>query len=65
MAELLIKLGQLECACQGCGELFPLDQLCQDLVCAGCHKTEPIEDCRNDVQVNAIRAKAGLPPVKR
>jgi hypothetical protein len=49
--------------CTLCGRLAYVR--CKDGVCRSCHKSESLEDCNADKQVNAMRRKAGLPEVSR
>ncbi len=47
--------------CDGCHKTTT--DYCRDEYCRPCHKTESLEDCLANVQVNAIRKEAGLGPV--
>ena len=51
-----------EVTCSLCGE--KTTEYCSTLACRACHKTESLEDCLADKQVNRIRGAAGLPPAK-
>jgi len=47
--------------CSLCGE--ETSEYCSTLACRKCHKTESLEDCLANKQVNEIRAQSGLPPI--
>lgn len=50
--------------CSICGAFVPESEVCSTLACRACHKKESLEDCRNNVQVNRIRAAYGLSPLE-
>ena len=49
--------------CSICGK--PTAEYCSTLTCRACHKSESLEDCVANVQVNQIRQGSGLPPIQR
>ena len=52
----------METKCANCGKTT--SEYCSSLYCRECHKTESLEDCLADKQVNQIRSSAGLPKVE-
>lgn len=52
---------QPEVNCSLCGK--PTTEYCSTLACRECHKTESLEDCLANKQVNAVRSRSGLPPI--
>lgn len=54
---------QKEITCANCGERTT--EYCSGLYCRACHKTESLESCLGDKQVNGIRALYGLSPMPR
>ena len=47
--------------CSICGKQTV--EYCSTLACRSCHKTESLEDCLANKQVNQIRKELGYPPV--
>lgn len=47
--------------CSLCGK--ETTEFCSTLACRECHKTESLEDCLANKQVNKIRARSGLAPL--
>ena len=49
--------------CELCGK--ETAEYCHHLVCRECHKTETLEECLNNKQVNEILALSGFRPIER